>query len=456
MTTRKGRADLLKMPFEVRASHLQAAWEVQEEKRRRGEAVTQDDEIVSNGNMRPADLFVAIINFRVDDIRRALRGDWIDVNAPIDDHPAKRTPLSSAVCTGSLDVVRAVLDGGSHESRISKIELDLLDKDKDGERVECVSSFHNVRTRYALYEAVFHASFKNAMPESLSILEFLLARGADPNAVWTETGRTLLHVVAMFQHRAAEDAVVELLCRYGASLDATCLPFDPVRCSPERRSSARLNPRRGTVQQPEEQHPSRTRRPIHVARYASTCVVMARYGADLDDMSDDGMTPLRNLVLHSDAEEVRALLEAGASVAYHDPTRSAPISDAIDRCDPDFLWALLEHGAPVHEKYAVSYGMPGTPLEIATARRDTEGRLIIELFMAREAAAEVAAPHLIPDLLDLVLGYIVTKKKDKTRSNRTNQINDNTKWMSLACGKRVRDAKDTLAKKDDPKRVRRW
>lgn len=127
------------------------------------------------------------------------------------------------------------------------------------------------------------------------MVDFLLARGANPLAAHPRTGETALHGALCKAGRPAFLYVVRLLLEHGA---------DP---------NARTVPGKET-------------------------------GAFMRDVRTKGETPLHRAAAYGDADIVRALLDRGADVQARDAHGDTPLSWASEHLRPGAILSLLQFG----------------------------------------------------------------------------------------------------------------
>jgi ankyrin repeat protein len=251
---------------------------------------------------------------------RLLVDNGADVNAQgVDGH----TALMQASATASADIVKLLLSEGADVSVRNNfgrtpffacIIRAIGEKDREASLQIAQILLEAGADPNTLEEHSVSPLFYVCIMGCLDVVKFLLNNGADPNQIGAE-GLTCLQAAA---HESYPD-IIELLMQYGAD--------------PNEIGDKMWTPLHFTVQFDKELT-------LHTAR------ALVRGGADIDALTDVGVTPVYLAVQAKRLDVARFLLSEGAQQIDHRTIRDVtPLERAIAGSDLNMVNLLLEYGA---------------------------------------------------------------------------------------------------------------
>ena len=248
----------------------------------------------------------------------------------------RTTPLAIALVSDLRDCVTRLLRAGASLDQVYPVvdydyfmEERRLDKKYRGHerrsaagRLALLGYLDSVGFRFDRYERVRSCSLlehavRCLAEESLDVMELLLKRGVQPDALG-ERGRTAFaRALEMRRYRTAE-----LLLQHGADVDAGAIV---------RRDRSKVGARSGDA-------------PIHLAiRRGDRAMAEAlvKYGARLDTRNDDGEGPLDLAREQKRFKGVVKLLERAGAAAYRSPNapKARTRAQLLALIEPDEPWA---------------------------------------------------------------------------------------------------------------------
>jgi ankyrin repeat protein len=261
------------------------------------------------------------------------------------------TPLLFAVEHGCEDTVDYLLQAGADPNIVTKAASSTLRT-----KVFQEKDFHFYRSDYHINNWIISGVgplARAALRGQVPLIEKLVAKGARLEAA-DELGNTPLHLAVMGNSYFA----VEALLKAGAPiLVANCDGLTPLELAEKKgffqiaRSIWQKVPLQFTHDPTDVTSANDEKFALHAAvkekRFHDLRWIVRR-GAKIDELDDDGRTPLWLAVEAGSPLMVRILLELGASVNVSGPDGQSPWLKAFEYCYIDELLAiLLEAGAKV-------------------------------------------------------------------------------------------------------------
>ncbi|MEN6426656.1 MAG: ankyrin repeat domain-containing protein, partial [Phycisphaerales bacterium] len=259
------------------------------------------------------------------DVAKVLLDRGASLTAGTWDESSPSGSLTSAIDDGFIDLVELLLP------RVKDLDSHLpLHAAVSGRFREAESRFKSAYPGADPHSWECEAACWRAMHgRRIRMLDLLLAKGVNINAA-DRRGCAPLHLAALH----CEADIVEWLLARGADPNiTTAAPLESWTIWGGR-------------------FPFGT--PLHVAAVrgdASGIEVLIRYGADVNAKDHEGFTPLYRALRAGNAETARALMAAGAeTVVVKNEPGQRMLHDALLRGCPDLALALLENGADVEEQ----------------------------------------------------------------------------------------------------------
>jgi ankyrin len=261
----------------------------------------------------------------------------------------------------ATDPFNTPMDDPSDEDSLEDVLLALMDriqKEDSNKADRLLGAFvlHNRPDFSATNKAGLTCPHIAAESESVTLLELLLERGADPNASSPEKSvEPPLHIAV----RAGRVKNVELLLKYKADADRTnAMGRTALHIAAESESATVLELLLERGAHPNTPRPDKSVQPLlHIATRAGrvkNVELLLEHGANIDTADDLGRTALHVAAESESATVLELLLTEGADPNASSPDKSMepPLHIAARAGRDKSVKMLLEHGADINTVHA--------------------------------------------------------------------------------------------------------